>query len=1728
MAVLLVTSALFPVVGANATTEYVTTVEFTTPGNHTWTVPVGVTNVSVTVVGGGSGGGGSSPWDPSLDGYGGPGGLAGQIIVTTIPVVPGNQYSITVGAGGTPGFGSIVDDVDYGGYGDYGAWIYATEGGAGGSSSFGSISAAGGQPQLFNDWSNSWNTEWMPSILGQPGEAGFGDVQIAERGGLPKEDILWGIGDPSDLSQFYGFGGLGYGAGGGGRMGTLNAMAWASSWLPDGWQSGDPAPGLYGGAGAPGYVRIEYVSGGDPPIEGLFANFTASPTIGDAPLAVQFTDTSTGNSASWSWDFDNDGVVDSVEQNPIHSYTTAGNYTVNLTVANIEGSDSEVKTDYITVTESFGGTEPPVANFTANVTSGEAPLNVPFTDTSTGMVTSWAWDFDNDGVVDSVEQNPNHTYTAQGAYTVNLTVANIEGSDSEVKTDYITVTEPEPVTAYSIHLSVSGTHAFPTQTVGYDPVEDLTILVNNTGNQPTGLLNVSLSNANFTVSPTSIDNITVGENATFTITPIVGLNEGTHTATVMVSGGNGISKSFDVCFTVTAAPIYGIDLSETGTYAFTNQTAGYGSITSHAVTVSNTGNQPTGLLNVTLSNANFTVSVPTISSIGMGENTSFTVTPVAGLSEGTYIATVMVLGGNGIGKSFDVRFTVTAAPTYGITVSESGIYAFTSQTVGYTSVANRTVTVNNIGVQPTGLLNVTLSNANFTVSAPTISSIGVGGNATFAVTPNHGLDEGTYTATVTVAGGNGINESFEVNFAVHPALNLLTITSPLDDTVSNEEITVAGLVNDPAIANVTLNHNGAVSIIPVQNGTFSTTVYLSDANTIVVTATDTSGLSHAETILLDGDLLPAAFELAIGFDPLDPDSGCSQYPDDLAGDGTIDGREFLDGYLPVFVKYRIGCDPFNPDTDGDGLTDAFELLYLGLLTDPTLIDTDDNGIPDPDEDLDGDGLTNLQEQLYGTDPLFTDNDNDGLSDSVEITAGTNPLLADSDDDGLLDDSELRLGTDPNNPDTNGDGILDGLEVYTSIAEDPALGVTVAVTGAGDLARSLMIYNFDSPLYTGTPARVGPVTDLQFADPQLNETVAPALVTLPYDPALANASTNISVMIFNPAIGTYEPVATTVDPVAHTVSATLSVPATVAVFDADIWEGLFFYPQADELVLWDGTLVHMDLDDIISTLDLVGQEWVVHLTTAELQDPGYQSFDDEASFPAGYYVIQCVGLYNNNVYIVPSLWRTGAIPAWENYGDGYGSTGGMVVSHSGYQTPVSHLPMVAYQTLLLKHEGGPITMWDRYSNPYYVYGDVTYTLMVYSDYDSDGDGIPDWLEKFGWWDCLGNVHTTDPNNPDTDGDGISDGEEAGEMIVTADGKIFFIIRSDPNSVDGDGDGISDYLERYVYGTDPLSRDTDGDGLTDDYEFEIGTDPFNPDSDGDGWVDGKEGEPLDAGTHEYGVFGAGRELVLGAVYGAYAEENHDNVYYMFGSVLSGILVFGDIRDAGVYISQGDKQMALVCLIGLVPGGGDGGKYIGKLARQFTEFPELALKKECREVAVEAIRKNCPTEIEKIAALDEIYAGSGTRLTGAGVQADDLIGIISESKKNGDLRLIQSGKRWGDRLVLYPDSQVNHYINKHVLGTEHGRPGTQVTFFPLGYEVRPGLVTPNAMTREQLDQLIDDSIRYGIQKLDRGDWVYIYQPNAYGIEEMKTITKTTGEFKSSYPTKGPNVRDYREPRM
>jgi PKD repeat protein len=84
-----------------------------------------------------------------------------------------------------------------------------------------------------------------------------------------------------------------------------------------------------------------------------------------------------------------------------------------------------------------------VADFSADVRSGVAPLTVGFIDLTRGDPTGWAWDFENDGVTDAVGQNPGHVYTTPGVYQVRLTASNAQGSATETKTAYITVNPPE-------------------------------------------------------------------------------------------------------------------------------------------------------------------------------------------------------------------------------------------------------------------------------------------------------------------------------------------------------------------------------------------------------------------------------------------------------------------------------------------------------------------------------------------------------------------------------------------------------------------------------------------------------------------------------------------------------------------------------------------------------------------------------------------------------------------------------------------------------------------------------------------------------------------------------------------------------------------------------------------------------------------------------------------------------------------------------------------------------------------------------------------------------------------------------------------------------------------------------------------------------------------------------------------------------------------------------------
>lgn len=155
---------------------------------------------------------------------------------------------------------------------------------------------------------------------------------------------------------------------------------------------------------------------------GLDAEFSFWPTTAVVGQTVEFFDESRGGPIFWSWDFDDGGT--SAQQHPTHTFVKAGNYEVHLTVYNVsDDSDEKRNIDVVALQE-------PNANFTYSPASPEAGQAVNFTDTSTGLPTSWFWDFDDS--LDSTAQNPMHTFFVAGDYDVELTVSNLGGLDSRI------------------------------------------------------------------------------------------------------------------------------------------------------------------------------------------------------------------------------------------------------------------------------------------------------------------------------------------------------------------------------------------------------------------------------------------------------------------------------------------------------------------------------------------------------------------------------------------------------------------------------------------------------------------------------------------------------------------------------------------------------------------------------------------------------------------------------------------------------------------------------------------------------------------------------------------------------------------------------------------------------------------------------------------------------------------------------------------------------------------------------------------------------------------------------------------------------------------------------------------------------------------------------------------------------------------------------------------------
>ena len=186
-------------------------------------------------------------------------------------------------------------------------------------------------------------------------------------------------------------------------------------------------------AGSDTITKAGYIT-----VQGLpIAGFTFTVSGG----TVDFISTATNGTISWDFGDSNTSTQD----NPTHTYTTAGTYNVIQTVTNPCGTATD--TQQVTITF------PPAADFTADTTSGCAPLTVQFTDLSTDGPTTWQWSFPGGSPATSTDQNPVVTYNTAGTYDVTLIVSGPNGADTITKANYIETSVGAPVSSFTAQLT---------------------------------------------------------------------------------------------------------------------------------------------------------------------------------------------------------------------------------------------------------------------------------------------------------------------------------------------------------------------------------------------------------------------------------------------------------------------------------------------------------------------------------------------------------------------------------------------------------------------------------------------------------------------------------------------------------------------------------------------------------------------------------------------------------------------------------------------------------------------------------------------------------------------------------------------------------------------------------------------------------------------------------------------------------------------------------------------------------------------------------------------------------------------------------------------------------------------------------------------------------------------------------------------------------------------------
>ncbi len=619
-------------------------------------------------------------------------------------------------------------------------------------------------------------------------------------------------------------------------------------------------------------------------------------------------------------------------------------------------------------------------------------------------------------------------------------------------------------------------------------------------------------------------------------------------------------------------------------------------------------------------------------------------------------------------------------------------------------------------------------------------------------------------------------------------------------------------------------------------------------------------------------------------------SGLEYLPEEWLGD--TDEDELFDIYEKV-----IDTDPFDSDTDDDGLPDGYEVITLN--TDPLEIDTDENGISDADEDFDSDNLSNLGEYNHGTEPFNPDTDEDGFMDGDEVyTYGTEPLNPDTDNDGLLDGEESYDGSiytkygiyfDPLNPDTNGNGILDGDEVFgqskkqeVETHDEAITEISVDMDTNGNLERNLTIesmYNVDA-MSTNVYALIG--EPFNFETPT---SFSSATITFKIDQTKLGDTLfdNLIILWYNEDEQVFEELPTTRDAVNSTVSTTTTHFSQYMIVDSEKWyanwEASFnelrkmwsantsYYKALNTILIVDCSWKMRYADEISYSIE-VGYNGVTEENYSEI----IRAIDSE--YNADFYTEKYGRRKCNRAYICENIinnMSNGDHIALIMYGSGIQSNTGLTGSYYPLMSSVQNV----------NNDGGTMYLSDAVSTALsYVTDDVenTYRIVIVT---SGSVTYGSSLSAFDYSNVSLNIVSLG-------GGSISSAIES--IAQSTGGDVYYgypsssLTGASGSSVtippqfigeDSDGDGIPDIVELYgllpngkPINTNPYLKDTDGDGIPDNEEIHFSLDnltcdidkkeydgsicvwsyPDMNDSDGDGILDNEDESPSYAVTED----------------------------------------------------------------------------------------------------------------------------------------------------------------------------------------------------------------------------------------------------------------------------------------